>query len=98
MDRPEYLKPEDRFAGPEFEANAQATYEAYGKNVGGTTWDGKPIPSWEEIQPRQRNGWRAACAKCLQNYLEYEKGCMESLAFVVNPLEDPRDAKPGYSG
>ncbi len=43
-----------------FDDVGRKAYDAYVKEVGGTTYDGKPIPKWEEIQPRQRNGWRAA--------------------------------------
>ncbi len=46
--------------GEHLEELAQCAYEAYGVSVGGTTWDGKPIPKWGDIQERQRDGWRAA--------------------------------------
>lgn len=44
----------------ETEACAKAAYEAYGVAVGGKTWDGKDIPDWDDLQDRQRDGWRAA--------------------------------------
>lgn len=54
-----YLTPEDKYDG-NIERYAILAYEEYGVEVGGTTWDGKPIPNWTHITARQRNGWRAA--------------------------------------
>lgn len=30
----------------------QIGYEAYAESTGGKTWDGKPMPTWEEIEAR----------------------------------------------
>lgn len=49
-----------------FNKSGRRAYQAYVKEVGGTTFDSKPIPQWEEIQPRQRNGWRAAVKAVLE--------------------------------
>lgn len=54
-----YLTAEDLYDG-NIERYAILAYEEYGQAVGGTTWDGKPIPNWAQINARQRNGWRAA--------------------------------------
>jgi hypothetical protein len=43
--------------GPE---DAQIAWEAYAASVGGTTFDGKPLPTWDELGDRQKEGWRAA--------------------------------------
>ena len=38
----------------------QKAYEAYCAAVGGTTFDGKPLPTFQELGDRQRAGWEAA--------------------------------------
>lgn len=38
----------------------QRAYDAYCGKVGGTTYDGKPLPTWDELGERQRVGWEAA--------------------------------------
>lgn len=85
-----YMADGDKFLGPDFEANARAAYDAYGVEVGGTTWDGKPIPTWDKITARQRNGWRKACATSLTEYLKYETHSMYSLDCMLNE-------HPGYN-
>lgn len=39
---------------------AKNTYAAYVKAVGGTTFDGRPLPTFEELGDRQKAGWQAA--------------------------------------
>lgn len=39
---------------------ARIAFEAYAKQVGGKTYDGKPIPGWNELGDNVRAGWRAA--------------------------------------
>lgn len=36
-------------------------WEAHCKQVGGVTFDGKPIPTWEELGADRRACWRRAC-------------------------------------
>ena len=40
--------------------SGQVAWEAYAKAVGGKTFDDKPLPTWEELGDRQKDGWRAA--------------------------------------
>ncbi len=35
-------------------------WNTYKVAVGGTTFDGKPLPSWDELGERQRIGWEEA--------------------------------------
>lgn len=37
-----------------------AAYEAYNKEAGGLTWDGKPIPKWDALPPNIKRRWYAA--------------------------------------
>lgn len=41
---------------------AHAAFNAYNQRAGGLTYDGKPIPPWEDVGPKVRNRWRAAIA------------------------------------
>lgn len=38
----------------------QVAFEAYTKEKGGTTHDGKPIPPWEDLGDAVRGAWQAA--------------------------------------
>ena len=43
-------------------------YERYCDAVGGTTFDGKPLPSWTALGDRQKAGWcSAAGLSCVEN-------------------------------
>lgn len=56
--------------------NAQAGYEAYGQSTGGKTWDGKPMPTWEEIcerTPHVKAAWETAAANIIKNNEERAK-------------------------
>lgn len=35
------------------------SFEAYSKSVGGVSYDGKPIPRWDELTSPVRNAWTA---------------------------------------
>ena len=39
---------------------ARNTYAAYVNAVGGTTFDGRPLPTFDELGERQKAGWQAA--------------------------------------
>ena len=41
-------------------ARARATWERYAAAVGGTTFDGKPLPDFTDLGERQKAGWAAA--------------------------------------
>lgn len=43
---------------------AQNAYAAYVKTVGGTTYDGRPLPTFEELGDRQKAGWQQAALQC----------------------------------
>lgn len=45
----------------------QIAFEAYGKATGGKTYDGKPIPHWNDISAPVRNAWEAA-AKAVEDH------------------------------
>jgi hypothetical protein len=48
-----------------------ASYIAYGLQVGGLTFDGKPLPRWADLGDRGQTAWRAA-AEAAVNVLRNE--------------------------
>lgn len=42
------------------DAAGRLAFETYNNAVGGVTWDGKPIPGWEKVTDKVRDGWRTA--------------------------------------
>lgn len=43
------------------EEHGWRAFEAYNRAVvGGVTWDGKPIPGWDAVTEKVREGWRTA--------------------------------------
>jgi len=45
----------------------QVAFEAYNESKGGLTWDGKPIPPWNEVGDPVRDGWEASANAVIQN-------------------------------
>lgn len=41
---------------------AKECFDAYSAAVGGTTWDGKPIPAYEDTGEKVQAGWEAVAA------------------------------------
>lgn len=42
---------------------AREMFAAYNEQAGGLTWDGKPIPPWENTGPKVQANWRAAARR-----------------------------------
>lgn len=40
--------------------NGQIAYAAYAESTGGKTYDGRPMPLWDELPQRIRDAWTAA--------------------------------------
>lgn len=49
-----------RCAAASLERHGRIAFEAYNAAVGGVTWDDKPIPVWEAVTDKVREGWRTA--------------------------------------
>lgn len=45
---------------------AELAYKAYVEAVGGTSFKGKPLPAWSDLDERQKEGWRAVVKAILQ--------------------------------
>ncbi|MET9396308.1 hypothetical protein [Kitasatospora sp. NPDC002965] len=41
---------------------ARAAYEAYRVHTGSRTWDGRPMPEWQDLGARIQRAWAAAAA------------------------------------
>lgn len=89
MHKPGYLTDEDLYQGLQIETAAMNAYRHYGDAVGGTTWDGKPIPEWHLIKGRQRNGWRNAVVGALRSWLTLK---FSELVPMIKKVEDEKDA------
>lgn len=59
----------------------RAAFEQYGRAMGGRTYDGKPIPKWEEVGEKVREGWRQAA---------------HAVVIELHPLEDGTTAADLY--
>ena len=47
-------------ANKTLEDHGRIAFEAYNDAVGGKPWDGKPIPGWDAVTDKVRDGWRTA--------------------------------------
>lgn len=55
--------------GPDIAHLARVAFDAYGQSTGGKTWDGKPIPAFDEIRARTPHvalAWEAAATAILK--------------------------------
>lgn len=85
----------------------QVAFEAYRAEVGGLTFDGKPIPGWDELHGdrlKVQGGWEAAAQAIRQHTqmiaaLDAAKGATvkdfrESQASRWQPVDNPAPAAP----
>lgn len=47
---------------------AKLAFDAYSKAVGGKTFDGRPIPQWEDVGETVRAGWIAAANAVVERW------------------------------
>lgn len=47
-------------AAASLERHGRIAFETYNDAVGGKTWDNKPIPGWDAVTDKVREGWRIA--------------------------------------
>ena len=68
-------------------------WEAYAKQAGGVTFDGKPLPTWDELGEDRQICWKAAASVCadeidrlreaLQTIAEEDSGWGQYVAFTT---------------
>lgn len=51
-----------------FEQMAESAYHAYCKEVGGKTFDGKPLPTYAELGAERQACWVAAAKQIVSEY------------------------------
>lgn len=49
---------------------ARVAFEAYNDERGGLTWDGKPIPGWDDVGDEIRAAWMASVAATLRSVVD----------------------------
>ena len=66
-------------------------WEAYAKQAGGLTFDGKPLPTWDELGKERQACWRAAASVCayeIERLREDREQLQYALMKVCNSLDD----------
>ncbi len=61
--------------------SGQVGYQAYAESTGGKTFDGRDMPSWEELPGRIQAAWDAAAkaiAKTVYRAVEATEACPET--------------------
>ena len=48
-------------------------WDAYAKQAGGVTFDGKPLPTWDELGEERQACWKAAAFVCADEIEELRK-------------------------
>lgn len=56
-------------ARPTTEYLAERAYEAYAKSTEGKTFDGRDMPTWDDLTQPVRNAWQAAAEQVRHNVL-----------------------------
>ena len=51
----------------------QIAFEAYCENRKNTTYDDKPIPSWDELKPDIKEAWGIATVKAISQFCTDQK-------------------------
>jgi hypothetical protein len=46
-------------------SQAKRAYEGYAASTGGLTFDGRPMPKWDDLPARIQEAWRAALVAAL---------------------------------
>lgn len=62
--------------------------------MGGLTWDNKPIPDWNEVGDRVRNGWEAGAKALLKKKQDEKAALIEKMMgqIMSNPMLDVMNA------
>lgn len=75
----------------------QIAFEAYADSKGGVTWDGKPIPPWEETGKDVQAAWEAAALAVVEALKPPEKpyeGDAKITAYaIIKPEQAPKGSK-----
>jgi len=50
---------------------AKTMWEAYSRKAGGKAFDGKPLPTWDELGPDRQACWEAAADAAIDKCIEW---------------------------
>ncbi len=60
---------------PELETDptilGKTCFEGYREDMGGETFDGRPIPEWDDLGDKVRSGWIAGAQKVIDLRVDY---------------------------
>jgi hypothetical protein len=75
------------------ETYGRAGYEAYGRSTGGKTFDGRDMPTWNELPQKIRTAWcDAAMAIRVQSFpLSVAAGAFPDIAATEPNGADPKE-------
>lgn len=60
---------------------AESAYQAYGEDAKWLTWNGKPMPQWDELNDEVRFHWIAAVTCVANNVIEDSSHYIQVLNF-----------------
>ena len=53
---------------------AKLAWDSYKEKVNHTNFEGNPLPVWEELGDRQKEGWEASVQAVIESALDLEAG------------------------
>ncbi|OPZ37796.1 MAG: hypothetical protein BWY99_01800 [Synergistetes bacterium ADurb.BinA166] len=80
-----------------FNKLAQDGYEAYGAAAEWKAWDGKPMPTWDELRPDIVMKWEAAARAMAAHVIQARQG-MPCGVCGVSPRQDAPIGHPNSPG
>ena len=77
-------------------SDAQTAYEGYAGFTGGMTFDGRPMPEWEQLPERIRLAWAAALDAVPT--ARFAEGALSFGAALIALKNDARVRRAGWNG
>ena len=71
---------------------AKLMWDAYAIQAGGKTFDGKPLPTWDELGDDRQSCWGAAASVTADRIEKLEAALRE----IVGALDDPKGGQHVY--
>ena len=66
-----------------YEQMAEKMYSAYCQQAGGLTFDGKPLPSFQELGLERQTCWKAAAEAAHEQYAQPQADALDAIAAAV---------------
>jgi hypothetical protein len=71
---------------------AKLMWDAYAIQAGGKTFDGKPLPTWDELGDERQSCWVAAASVAANRIEKLEAALRE----IIGALNDPKGGQHVY--